>query len=216
MATSLEALTAPRFCHQCGGPLRERLVDGEDRPRLVCDQCGFIHYVNPKIVVGAIPERAGRVLLMRRGIEPRFGTWTFPGGFMEIDETAEEAALRETEEEVGLSLKLGRLLGVYSRPAARRESARTGGRLASSAGRDAPTHPRRVPQVETTTGEGPGILAVVFLAQAGRTPPRVGDECLEVAWFRPEDIPWDELAFDTTHWALRDWVALKDRRRNPG
>jgi ADP-ribose pyrophosphatase YjhB (NUDIX family) len=217
MATFLETLTLPRFCHQCGGPLRQRLVDGEDRPRLVCDQCGFIHYVNPKIVVGAIPERAGRVLLMRRGIEPRYGAWTFPGGFMEIDETAEEAALREAQEEVGLSLKLGRLLGVYSRPGARRESARTGGRLAASGGRSSPTHPRRAPEAGTATGEGPGILAVVFRAGAGRTPPRVGDECLEIAWFRPEDIPWDELAFDTTHWALRDWVALKDRRRrSPG
>ena len=208
MATFLETLTLPRFCHQCGGPLRERLVEAEDRPRLVCDQCGFIHYVNPKIVVGAIPERAGRVLLMRRGIEPRYGAWTFPGGFMEIDETAEEAAIREAEEEVGLSLKLGRLLGVYSRPAARREPA--------SGGRSGPTHPRRAPQAGAATGEGPGILAVVFRARAGRTPPRVGDECLEIAWFRPEEIPWDELAFDTTHWALRDWVALKNRRRSPG
>jgi len=209
MATFLETLTLPRFCHQCGGPLRERLVEAEDRPRLVCDQCGFIHYVNPKIVVGAIPERAGRVLLMRRGIEPRYGAWTFPGGFMEIDETAEEAAIREAEEEVGLSLKLGRLLGVYSRPASRGEPA--GG------GRSGPTHPRRAPEAGPATGEGPGILAVVFRAQAGSTPPRVGDECLEIAWFRPEDIPWDELAFDTTHWALRDWVALKDRhRRSPG
>jgi len=220
MATFLETLTLPRFCHQCGGPLRERLVEAEDRPRLVCDQCGFIHYVNPKIVVGAIPERAGRVLLMRRGIEPRYGAWTFPGGFMEIDETAEEAALREAEEEVGLSLKLGRLLGIYSRPAgfARRpgDSPLARGESASG-GRGGQTHPRRAPQAGSATGEGPGILAVVFRARAGRTPPRVGDECLEIAWFRPEDIPWDELAFDTTHWALRDWVALKDRRhRSPG
>jgi len=179
MATSLETLTTPRFCHQCGGPLRERLVHGEDRPRLVCSQCGFIHYVNPKVVVGAIPERAGRALLMRRALEPRYGAWTFPGGFMEVNETAEEAALREAEEEVCLSLKLGPLLGVYSRP-------------------------------------GPGILVVVFRARAGSEPPKPGDECLSVAWFRPEEIPWDELAFETTRWALRDWVALKERRRRSG
>ena len=179
MAISLETLTTPRFCHQCGGPLQERRVEGEDRPRLVRSRCGFIHYVNPKVVVGAIPERAGRVLLMRRAIEPRYGAWTFPGGFMEVDETAEEAALRETEEEVGLSLKLGRLLGVYSRP-------------------------------------GPGILVVVFRARAGGQPPKPGPECLSTAWFRPEEIPWDELAFDTTRWALRDWVALKERRRSRG
>jgi ADP-ribose pyrophosphatase YjhB (NUDIX family) len=191
MATSLETLTLPRFCHQCGGPLQERLVEGEDRPRLVCSRCGFIHYINPKVVVGAIPERGGRVLLLRRAIEPRYGTWTFPGGFMEVDETVEEAALREAEEELGLSLKLGRLLGVYSRPSA------------PAKGGSAP-------------GGGPGIVVVVFRAQAGKEPPKLGHECLEAAWFRPEEIPWDELAFETTRWALRDWVALRDRRRNRG
>ena len=116
---------------------------------------------------------------MRRAIEPRYGTWTFPGGFMEIDETAEEAAVRETDEEVGLSLTLGRLLGVYSRP-------------------------------------GPGILVVVFRARAGRKAPQRGHECLETAWFRPDEIPWDDLAFETTGWALRDWVALRERRRSRG
>ena len=186
MATSLEALTIPRFCHQCGGRLQERLAEGEDRPRLVCTGCGLIHYVNPKVVVGAIPERAGRVLLMRRAIEPRYGAWTFPGGFMEIDETAEQAALREAEEEVGLSLTLGSLLGVYSRPAARAGSG---------------------------PGGGPGVVVVVFRARVGRAPPTPGTECLETAWFRPEEIPWEDLAFETTRWALRDWVALKERRR---
>jgi ADP-ribose pyrophosphatase YjhB (NUDIX family) len=194
MATSLETLTIPRFCHQCGGQLQERLVEGEDRLRLVCSRCGFIHYVNPKVVVGAIPERAGRILLMRRAIEPRYGAWTFPGGFMEIDETAEEAALREAEEEVGLSLTLGPLLGVYSRPSSR------GGQTAARLGGSAP-------------GGGPGILVVVFQARVGRAPPMPGRECLEAAWFRPEEIPWEGLAFETTLWALRDWVALKERRR---
>jgi ADP-ribose pyrophosphatase YjhB (NUDIX family) len=194
MATSFETLTVPRFCHQCGGRLQERLVEGEDRPRLVCSQCGFIHYINPKVVVGTIAERGGRALLMRRAIEPRYGTWTFPGGFMEVDETAEEAALRETEEEVCLSLKLGRLLGIYSRPAGRSGQAVTG--LGGSA-----------------PGGGPGILVVVFRARVGRAQPKPGQECLEVAWFRPEEIPWEGLSFETTHWALRDWVALKERRR---
>jgi ADP-ribose pyrophosphatase YjhB (NUDIX family) len=193
MATSLETLTIPRFCHQCGGRLQQRLVEGEDRPRLVCSRCDFIHYVNPKVVVGAIPERGGRVLLMRRAIEPRYGAWTFPGGFMEIDETAEEAALREAEEEVGLSLTLGPLLGVYSRPAAR------GGQAAARPGGSDP-------------GGGPGVVVVVFRARVGRARPTPGTECLETAWFRPEDIPWEDLAFETTRWALRDWVAFKERR----
>ena len=193
MATFLETLTIPRFCHQCGGHLQERLVEGDDRPRLVCGACGFTHYINPKVVVGAIPERAGRVLLMRRAIEPRYGAWTFPGGFMEVDETAEEAALREAEEEVGLSLTLGPLLGVYSRPSAR------GGQTAARPGGPVPS-------------EGPGVLVVVFRARVGRAVPKPGRECLEAAWFRPEEIPWEGLAFETTHWALRDWLALKERR----
>ena len=194
MATFLETLTIPRFCHQCGGHLQERLVEGDDQPRLVCGACGFTHYINPKVVVGAIPERAGRVLLMRRAIEPRYGAWTFPGGFMEVDETAEEAALREAEEEVGLSLTLGPLLGVYSRPSAR------GGQTAARPGGPVPS-------------EGPGVLVVVFRARVGRAVPKPGRECLEAAWFRPEEIPWEGLAFETTHWALRDWLALKERRR---
>ena len=107
----------PRFCPNCGGHLNERLLETEDRPRLVCDQCQRILYVNPRVVAGAIIERGGRLLLLRRAIEPRRGTWTFPAGYMEIDETAEEAAARETEEEVGLKVKVGSLVGVYSRPA---------------------------------------------------------------------------------------------------
>ena len=79
------------YCPRCGAPLIVRLIETEDRPRLMCDR-GHILYVNPKLVVGVIPERRGRVLLLRRAIEPRHGFWTYPGGFMEIDETAEENA----------------------------------------------------------------------------------------------------------------------------
>jgi ADP-ribose pyrophosphatase YjhB (NUDIX family) len=97
-------------------------VPDEDRERLVCQSCGFIHYLNPRVVANAIPERNtdGRrhVLLMRRALEPRRGYWSPPGGFVELGETAEEAAIREGEEEVGLDLELFGLLGVYSRPVA--------------------------------------------------------------------------------------------------
>jgi ADP-ribose pyrophosphatase YjhB (NUDIX family) len=179
MTTYFDLFGKPRFCHQCGGALEEKLLPDEERPRLVCGDCGFIHYVNPKVVVGAVPERRGRLLLMRRGIEPRYGTWTFPGGYMEVDESAEDAALREAEEEVGLALKLGPLVGVYSRP-------------------------------------GPGILVVVFCARAPNGRPRAGHEVLEFAWFDPKDIPWDNLSFETTTWALRDWVAGRARSGRSG
>jgi ADP-ribose pyrophosphatase YjhB (NUDIX family) len=180
MTSYFDLFGKPRFCHQCGGGLEEKLLAGEDRPRLVCGECQFVHYVNPKVVVGAIPRRRGRLLLLRRAIEPRYGTWTFPGGYMELDESVQEAALREAKEEVRLSLTLGPLLGVYSRP-------------------------------------GPGIGVIVFNARAPNGRPRRGHEALELAWFEPEGIPWDDLAFETTRWALRDWVAQHGRagKRRP-
>jgi ADP-ribose pyrophosphatase YjhB (NUDIX family) len=79
---------------------------GDTLPRWVCDRCGDIHYENPRLVVGAIPEYQGRILLCRRAIEPRYGYWTLPAGFMENDETTAQAALRETLEEAGASVEL--------------------------------------------------------------------------------------------------------------
>lgn len=90
----------------------------DDRPRLVCDNCGFILYANPKVVAGAVPLKDSKVFLLRRGIEPRLGTWTYPAGYMEMGETIEEAAVRETREETGLEIEIASLLNVYSRPEA--------------------------------------------------------------------------------------------------
>jgi ADP-ribose pyrophosphatase YjhB (NUDIX family) len=104
------------FCPACGDRLQHRFVPEEDRERLVCEACGHIYYLNPKIVAGTIPVIDGRVWLLRRGIEPRLGYWTFPAGFMELGETVQEAASRETLEELNLEVKLGPLLNVYSRP----------------------------------------------------------------------------------------------------
>jgi ADP-ribose pyrophosphatase YjhB (NUDIX family) len=160
------------YCPRCGAPLVVRLIDTEDRPRLICDR-GHILYVNPKVVVGVIPERRGKVLLLRRAIEPRLGAWTFPGGFMEIDETVEECAAREAHEETGVHVRVVELVGVYSRPG---------------------PHP------------GPGIVSIVYRGTVGAGKPAPGREALETRWFAPEEIPWDELAYDTTRWALSDWV----------
>jgi len=79
---------------------------GDSLPRWVCDQCGEIHYQNPRLVVGCVPEHERRILLCRRAIEPRYGYWTLPAGFMENDETAGQAALRETLEEAGARVEL--------------------------------------------------------------------------------------------------------------
>jgi ADP-ribose pyrophosphatase YjhB (NUDIX family) len=92
------------FCTQCGGPVQLLIPAGDDRPRHVCDRCGTIHYRNPKLVAGAIVEHDGRLLLCRRAIEPRYGTWTIPAGYMENGETIAGCARREASEEAGAVL----------------------------------------------------------------------------------------------------------------
>ena len=89
---------------------------GDSLQRWVCDQCGEIHYQNPKLVVGCVPEFEGRILLCRRAIEPRYGYWTLPAGFMENDETTGQAALRETLEEAGARVELGAPFSMISVP----------------------------------------------------------------------------------------------------
>jgi mutator protein MutT len=113
-----ERLPQPRYCQLCGHHLVERRLVHESRARLQCEQCGFVHYLNPRVVAGIIVSHRGRVLLQRRAVEPRTGFWTFPGGFVEVGETAEEGACRETLEEVGLDVAPASLVGVYTRPAA--------------------------------------------------------------------------------------------------
>ncbi len=105
-----------KFCSNCAAPLARRVPPGDTLARWVCDQCGEIHYQNPKLVVGAVPEFEGRLLLCRRAIEPRYGYWTLPAGFMENDETAGQAALRETLEEAGARIELGAPFSMISVP----------------------------------------------------------------------------------------------------
>jgi ADP-ribose pyrophosphatase YjhB (NUDIX family) len=161
-----------RFCMQCGQRLTTAIPEGDKQRRLVCMDCGFVHYINPRPVAGTVPVRAdGAVLLVRRAIEPRIGTWVFPGGFMDIGESAEEAAARETLEEANLEVQNLSLLGVYTRT-------------------------------------GPGVVVIVYEAEAvGEA--TAGDETSEVRWFAAHEIPWDELAFDTTHSALKEWLARR-------
>jgi ADP-ribose pyrophosphatase YjhB (NUDIX family) len=91
-------------------------VAGEERDRSTCDACGHIVYVNPRLVVTTIPVTVdGEVILIRRGLEPGLGAWAQPGGFLEVDESVHEAAVRETEEETGLIVDPGRIVGVYTR-----------------------------------------------------------------------------------------------------
>jgi len=105
-----------KFCSNCGAPVARRVPPGDSLPRFVCDHCGDIHYQNPKLVIGAVPEWHGQLLLCRRAIEPRYGYWTLPAGFMENDETAGQAALRETLEEAGARVELAAPFSMLSVP----------------------------------------------------------------------------------------------------
>lgn len=89
------------FCNRCGGKVASVVPPDEDRPRSVCQSCGFIHYENPKMVVGCLPTWKDEILLVRRSIEPRLGKWTLPAGYLENGETMADGARRETTEEAG-------------------------------------------------------------------------------------------------------------------
>ena len=105
-----------KFCANCAAPVVRRVPPGDSLPRYVCDQCGEIHYQNPRLVVGCVPEQDGRVLLCRRAIEPRYGYWTLPAGFMENGESVGQGALRETLEEAGARVELGAAYSMISVP----------------------------------------------------------------------------------------------------
>jgi ADP-ribose pyrophosphatase YjhB (NUDIX family) len=99
------------FCSHCGTPVQLEVPPGDNRPRHVCPNCGMVHYQNPKMVVGCLPEWEDKILLCRRAIEPKYGLWTLPAGFMENGETTVEGAVRETVEEAGARVEV---LGLYS------------------------------------------------------------------------------------------------------
>ena len=164
-----------QYCSRCGAPLEFGEVEGEDRHRLSCRSCGLVSYVNPRLVVTTIPVTdAGEVVLLRRGIEPGRGWWAQPGGFLEIDETVTEAAIRETLEETGLVVEPGEIVGLYSRLEA-------------------------------------AVVVLALESQVVGGEARLNPEALEIRTFAPDAIPWDGIAFTTSHWALHDWVT----RRHP-
>ena len=105
---------AVNFCPKCAGPLHQQRPLNDHKDRLVCGQCGFVFYQDPKVSACTIPLLDGKVVLVRRAINPGRGLWVFPGGYMDQDETVTEAAERETLEEVGLTVRATDLVGVYS------------------------------------------------------------------------------------------------------
>jgi ADP-ribose pyrophosphatase YjhB (NUDIX family) len=160
-----------KFCSRCGSPLVFGPLPDEERPRPSCPNCGFITYVNPRLVVTTLPVTdTGEVMLIRRGIEPGIGLWAQPGGFLEIDETALDGAIRETAEETGLVVDPIRIVGLYSRLSA-------------------------------------AVVVVAYEARIVGGEVKVTRESSETRPFAPAEVPWPEIAFETTVRALRDWVA---------
>lgn len=104
------------YCSECGALVTLRIPSGDNLPRFICTACQTIHYQNPKMVVGCIPEWDDRILLCRRAIEPRYGLWTLPAGFMENGESTLQAAARETREEANAQVEVGNLYSLYSLP----------------------------------------------------------------------------------------------------
>jgi ADP-ribose pyrophosphatase YjhB (NUDIX family) len=103
-----------KHCRSCGAPTQYRVPVDDNRDRAVCTACGEIHYENPLNVVGTVPAWGEQVLLCRRNIEPRYGLWTLPAGFMELGETTAEGAIRETVEEAGARIELEGLFSVLN------------------------------------------------------------------------------------------------------
>lgn len=105
-----------KYCSSCGKSVIEKIPPGDNRPRFVCDHCETIHYQNPRIIAGCLPIYEDKVLLCKRAIEPRYGLWTLPAGFMENGETSLEAALRETWEEALAKVNIHGIYTLFNLP----------------------------------------------------------------------------------------------------
>jgi ADP-ribose pyrophosphatase YjhB (NUDIX family) len=157
-----------RFCPVCGGPLKSLKLKENERIRLVCSACDFIFYLDPKVVACSILMMDGKIVLLKRGINPQKGKWVLPGGYVDRGEEVEAAAIRETREECGLRTRIERLLGIYS-------------------------YPEHIPVV------------IVYVAQYISGDLVAGDETLEARLFSKDRTPWQDLAFQSTVDALKDF-----------
>ncbi len=165
----------PRFCADCGGALSWREVGAHRVARQVCDGCGRVVYPAAKPTAGALVVRDGRVLLVRRAVEPGRGKWDIPGGFLEPDELPQEGAIRELREETGLAIAITDLLGFYVD--------------------DYPYGP---------PGSAEKVLIAYFLATADGEA-RPDDDAAAVGWFAPDELPGpDDIAFPNVVPALAD------------
>ena len=165
-----------KFCPDCGSTVSRRIPEDDNRERAICDDCGTVHYQNPLIIVGCVVESEGKILLCKRSIEPRYGYWTIPAGFMELGETLVGGAARETLEEACATVEISH-------------------------------------QFATVDVVDAGQVHVFFYGKlVGGF--GVGEETLETRLFGENEIPWDDLAFQSGRFALEKY--LEDRGRNNG
>ncbi len=158
-----------KYCPKCGANLVSRMLKEGEPERLICSVCGNVFYLDPKVAACAICIVDGGIVLLRRGIQPQFGKWVFPGGFVDRGESVPQAAVRETFEEVGLRVSVTGVVDVYSYP-------------------------------------GEDVVVVVYAADVIGGKLQVGDEAEDVTAFAPEQLPWDDLAFQSTTEALKDYL----------
>ena len=161
-----------KFCPHCSGALEQRFIKPTEPMRLVCIKCDFIFYLDPKLAVGTIiANEENHILLIRRAIEPGYGKWVFPGGYVDRGEETIAAAIRETREECGLKIQIKRLVNIYS-----------------------------------YAGSVPVII--VYEASVIEGHLACDDEGLEVQFFPPSKIPWNNLAFKSTREALHEFLKI--------
>lgn len=169
MSSPLDQSAEFHFCPKCGAPLTTRRLKDHEPDRMVCTECAFVFFQNPKLAAGTLFEHDGGIVLLRRAIEPSYGKWVFPGGFVDRGESVPDAAIRETREEANVEVSLRELIDVYSY-------------------------------------SGSPVVVIVYAAEMRGGELRAADETLEAKVFAPSTIPWDELAFPSTHEALKTYI----------
>jgi len=190
------------FCNACGGRLVSKLPRDDDRERHVCSECGTVHYQNPKIVTGCLPVWKDSVLLCKRAIEPRRGFWTVPAGFMELDETVQQGAIRETWEEARARVDLLAPYALFNLPHVNQVYLIFRARLISPDFRPGPESQdvklfgeRSIPWDDLAFGTVRQTLQFYFQDRPqGRYPLRTGTILAEEGKFRFEAAPDDQLA----------------------
>ncbi len=158
-----------RYCSLCGSSrITFKIPEGETVKRFVCENCGKIHYINPRLIVGCLPVYEEKILMCKRAINPCLGKWNLPAGFMENQETAEQGAIRETREEANAKVEIIRLHCVYS-----------------------------IPHVDQ--------VYLLYLARLRDPDVSPGIESSEVQLFSQEEIPWEDIGFTSSVFALKKY-----------